>query len=124
MKQNGSDVNRCLLYFFIYCPLGSLCPLIGQYLSSIGFSGTQVGIITSLGTGSAILAGLLWGRIYANTGRKTAAHRSDVSCGGCPQRIELNDGGICDFRADIHYDVRFSGTGIRAYRLNDDKQQQ
>ncbi len=70
MKQNGSDVNRCLLYFFIYCPLGSLCPLIGQYLSSIGFSGTQVGIITSLGTGSAILAGLLWGRIYANTGRK------------------------------------------------------
>lgn len=68
--QRGSDLNRCILYFFIYCPLGSLCPLIGQYLSSIGFSGTQVGIITSLGTGAAILAGLLWGKIYANIDKK------------------------------------------------------
>lgn len=68
--QCGSDLNRCILYFFIYCPLGSLCPLIGQYLSSIGFSGTQVGITTSLGTGAAILAGLLWGKIYANIDKK------------------------------------------------------
>lgn len=67
--KNG-DIRRGVLYFFIYCPLGILCPLIGQYLSSIGFSGAQVGIITSLGTGAAIVAGLFWGKIYANTRRK------------------------------------------------------
>ena len=68
--NKNSDFRRAFLYFFIYCPLGIICPLIGQYLSSIGFSGTQVGTITSLGTGTAILAGLFWGKIYANTSRK------------------------------------------------------
>lgn len=59
-----------MLYFFIYCPLGVLCPLIGQYLSSIGFSGTQVGIITSLGTAAAVLGGMFWGKVYANAAQK------------------------------------------------------
>ena len=68
--NKNSDLRRAFLYFFIYCPLGIICPLIGQYLSSIGFSGTQVETITSLGTGTAILAGLFWGKIYANTSRK------------------------------------------------------
>ena len=68
--NKNSDLRRAFLYFLIYCPLGIICPLIGQYLSSIGFSGTQVGTITSLGTGTAILAGLFWGKIYANTSRK------------------------------------------------------
>ena len=68
--NKNSDLRRAFLYFFIYCPLGIICPLIGQYLSSIGFSGTQVGTITSLRTGTAILAGLFWGKIYANTSRK------------------------------------------------------
>ena len=58
------------LYFFIYCPLGIVCPLIGQYLSSIGFSGTQVGITTSLGTATAILAGMFWGQAYSNSRHK------------------------------------------------------
>lgn len=70
MNQRGSDTNRSLIYFFMYCPLGAICPLIGQYLSSIGFSGTQVGIITSLGTGTAIGAGLLWAKVYSNTDKK------------------------------------------------------
>ena len=59
-----------VLYFFIYCPLGALCPMIAQYLSSIGFSGTQVGIITSLGTATAFFSGLFWGNVYANTRKK------------------------------------------------------
>lgn len=62
---------RCfMLYFFIYCPLGVLCPLIGQYLSSIGFSGTQVGTVTSLGTAAAVLGGMFWGKVYANASHK------------------------------------------------------
>lgn len=68
-KRDG-DLERAILYFFIYCPLGIVCPLIGQYLSSIGFSGTQVGIITSMGTGTAIFAGLFWGKIYVNSQKK------------------------------------------------------
>lgn len=68
--KNDSDLKRAVLYFFIYCPLGIICPLIGQYLSSIGFSGTQVGVVTSLGTGTAILAGLFWGKVYSNSSRK------------------------------------------------------
>lgn len=62
---------RCfMLYFLIYCPLGVLCPLIGQYLSSIGFSGTQVGTVTSLGTAAAVLGGMFWGKVYANASHK------------------------------------------------------
>ncbi|MGN1413895.1 MAG: MFS transporter [Anaerovoracaceae bacterium] len=63
-------VRLSALYFFIYCPLGVVCPLIGQYLSSIGFTGTQVGVITSLGTAAAIFAGMFWGQVYANSRHK------------------------------------------------------
>ena len=69
IKFNG-DYRRAILYFFLYCPLGIISPLIGQYLSSIGFSGTQVGLVTSLGTGVAIFATLLWGRVYAKSHKK------------------------------------------------------
>ena len=64
-KQN--DIKSYALYFFLYCPLGVLSPLIGQYLSSIGFSGTQVGTVTSLGTASAVFAGMFLGKIFANS---------------------------------------------------------
>ena len=70
MNNIKGDFRRAILYFFLYCPLGIMAPLIGQYLNSIGFTGTQVGIITSLGTGVAIFATLLWGRIYANSHKK------------------------------------------------------
>ena len=70
MKNNNGDFKRAILYFFLFCPLGIISPLIGQYLSSIGFTGTQVGIITSLGTGVAIFATLIWGRVYANSHKK------------------------------------------------------
>ncbi len=59
-----------LLYFFIYFPLGAVCPLIGQYLSSIGFTGTQVGTVTAFGTGAAVIGGMFWGRVYANSSHK------------------------------------------------------
>lgn len=72
MEQNTlrSTAKLSMLYFFAYCPLGVVCPLIGQYLDEIGFSGTQVGIITSLGTATAFFAGLFWGQVYSNTRRK------------------------------------------------------
>ena len=70
LKQANAEKKSYLLYFFLYCPLGAVCPLIGQYLSSIGFSGTQVGIVTSTGTAAAVFAGLFWGKLYANTLQK------------------------------------------------------
>ena len=70
IRQEYQMIRSFLLYFFIYCPLGVLCPLIGQYLSSIGFSGTQVGTVTSLGTAAAVLGGMFWGKVYANAYRK------------------------------------------------------
>ena len=47
-----------ILYLFMYAPLGFVCPLIGQYCSSIGFNGTQVGLVTSVGTLGAVIGGL------------------------------------------------------------------
>ena len=65
-----STAKLSVLYFLIYCPLGALCPMISTYLNSIGFSGTQVGIVTSLGTATAFFAGLFWGGVYSNSHRK------------------------------------------------------
>jgi len=72
MEHSSGKITARLsvLYFFIYCPLGALCPLISQYLTSIGFSGIQVGIVTSLGTATAFFAGLFWGDVYANSRHK------------------------------------------------------
>ena len=47
LQQAKEEKRSYLLYFLIYCPLGAVAPLLGQYLSGIGFSGTQVGIVTS-----------------------------------------------------------------------------
>lgn len=59
-------------YVFTYAPIGVLCPLIGQYLSSIGFSGTQIGTVTAVSTAVAIFASTFWGDKYSNCrdGRK------------------------------------------------------
>ena len=70
MRDFISKYKSYLLYFFIYFPLGAVCPLIGQYLSSIGFTGTQVGVVTAFGTGAAVIGGMFWGRVYANSSRK------------------------------------------------------
>ncbi len=52
--------------------MGVMNPLISQYLNSIGFSGTQIGTITSVSTAVAIGASTFWGHRYANSkdGRK------------------------------------------------------
>ena len=53
-----------VLYTFAYMAIGSFTPLIGPYLESLGFSGTQIGTVTALGTTVAILAVAFWGGIY------------------------------------------------------------
>ncbi len=70
MKDRLEKNRSFLLYFSMYWPLGAVCPLIGQYLFKIGFTGTQVGIVISAGTGAAVLGGLFWGKKYANAVNK------------------------------------------------------
>jgi len=45
-------------------------PLLGQYLDSIGFTGTQIGSITSAGAAAAIVASIFWGRVYKKSENK------------------------------------------------------
>lgn len=62
MKSNVNFFSG--LYIFTYAAIGALFPLIAQYLYSIGFSGSQIGIITALSTAIGILSNSLWGGIY------------------------------------------------------------
>ena len=57
------------LYTSAYASLGALFPLIGQYLSGIGFSGGQIGVVTASATAMGILANPFWGGIYHRKGR-------------------------------------------------------
>ena len=68
----NNSVKLKTLYFFIFSAMGVMNPLISQYLNSIGFSGTQIGTITSVATAVAIFASTFWGEKYANSkdGRK------------------------------------------------------
>ncbi len=70
MRDFIDKYKSYILYVLIYFPMGAICPLIGQYLSSIGFTGTQVGVVTAFGTGAAVIGGMFWGRVYANSRRK------------------------------------------------------
>ena len=70
MENKTRNWNSCILYLFIYAPLGAVCPLISQYLSSIGFTGTQVGAVTSVSTAAAVLGGLVMGNVFANAKTK------------------------------------------------------
>lgn len=60
------------IYLFTYAAAGALGPLLGQYLSGLGFSGTRIGTITALGTAMAALGSTCWGKVFSNAkdGRK------------------------------------------------------
>ena len=57
-------------YFFAFCAIGTFSPLLGQYLSSMGFSGTQIGSITASGAVVAISFSAFWGKSYKRSDNK------------------------------------------------------
>ncbi len=61
-----------LLYTFSYMAIGAMMPMIAQHLSGIGFDGTRIGIITAMGTLTAIFAVTFWGKVYSGSRRKVA----------------------------------------------------
>lgn len=66
MKQEGKYFS--LMYLFSYGAIGALFPLIAQYLNNIGFSGTEIGVITASSTAIGIVSNSFWGRIYHERG--------------------------------------------------------
>ncbi len=56
--------NYVGIFIFSYGALGFLNPLLGQYLSSISFSGTQIGMITAAATMTGIFASPYWGKVH------------------------------------------------------------
>lgn len=56
-----------LLTFFLYFALGSSLPLLSEYLVKIGFTGTQVGTVFSIGTFMTIIFQPLWGFVADRT---------------------------------------------------------
>jgi len=68
--MDSKYVKYTSLYIFAYLAIGTMMPLISQYLKSIGFTGTQTGTVTAAATCVAIFASAFWGRVYANSARK------------------------------------------------------
>jgi len=71
-----NNTNKFKVFYLLgYGALGVMNPLISQYLSSIGFSGTQIGTVTSAATAAAVFASAFLGKLYANSrdGRKFIA---------------------------------------------------
>ena len=62
MKTHASYFSG--FYIFSYAAIGALFPLIAQYLHGIGFSGSQIGVITASSTAIGILSNSFWGGIY------------------------------------------------------------
>ncbi len=68
------------LYIFSYFSLGSLLPLLSQYLLSIGFNGIQIGTITASGLLAGILTTPLWGMACDRTGKNKKILLILLSC--------------------------------------------
>ena len=59
--------NYVGIYTSSFMAIGMLFPLLGQYLSSIGFTGVQIGVITATATAIGIGASPFWGCRYHNS---------------------------------------------------------
>lgn len=70
MRNRKSYIKFAALYNFTYMSIGALLPMIGQYLKSIGFAGTEIGTVTATGTAVAIIASAFWGKVYSRSRKK------------------------------------------------------
>jgi PPP family 3-phenylpropionic acid transporter len=57
------------LYFFMFAGMGIFFPFLNVYYRSIGLTGTQIGLINTLGPLIAIFAGPMWGLLGDRLGR-------------------------------------------------------
>jgi len=66
-ERRGLLVGKAL-YFFIFAALGILVPFLNVYYKGIGLSGTQIGVLATLGALVAIFSGPLWGLLCDRLG--------------------------------------------------------
>lgn len=57
------------LYFFLFAAVGILVPFLNVYYKSIGLSGTQIGMISTIGPLIAIFSGPAWGMLADRLGK-------------------------------------------------------
>lgn len=67
MKSPNAYIKFSGEYFFQYCALGALLPLLSIYLESVGLSGTQIGTITATGSFLMIFSPPIMGIISDKT---------------------------------------------------------
>jgi MFS family permease len=67
-KSRGLFIGKAL-YFCIYAAIGILVPFLNIYYKDIGLSGTQIGLVNTMGPLIAIFSGLLWGLLCDRLGR-------------------------------------------------------
>lgn len=63
-------VNFCIFYFIYYITFGAFSPYLNVYFGKLGFSGSQIGTLNSLGMIAGMLAAPIFGMICDKT-RKT-----------------------------------------------------
>jgi MFS transporter, PPP family, 3-phenylpropionic acid transporter len=57
------------LYFFYYAAIGAFFAFINVYFQKIGLTGTQIGLVNTVGPLFGILSGTLWGMLIDRTGK-------------------------------------------------------
>lgn len=68
-KKSSLYTKYIFLYFLSYAPMGAVFPLIGQYLDSIGLTGTQIGTVTGAATFVGIFATGIWGGVFNSSSK-------------------------------------------------------
>jgi MFS transporter, PPP family, 3-phenylpropionic acid transporter len=66
-EPTGSSL--AVYYLIQYSTIGISLPFMGQYLKSLGFSGTEVGLLLGLGPVLSLVAPPLWGQLADRSGR-------------------------------------------------------
>ncbi len=72
--------NYVGVFIFSYGALGFLNPLLGQYLSSVSFSGTQIGMITAAATMTGIFASPFWGKVHHKDQKSMGMNTMMILC--------------------------------------------
>src|SRR4051812_47639344 len=66
-EPNGRAI--ALYYLLQYSAIGVTLPFLPQYLKSLGFSGTAVGVLLALSPSLSLIAPPLWGQLVDRTGQ-------------------------------------------------------
>ena len=67
IKENKTYILLCVFYIVYYITLGVFAPYLNVYYERLGFSGSKIGLINSLGLIASMIVTPLWGAISDKT---------------------------------------------------------